>query len=41
MEIILTWMLGIACFIQLVMVIVACIKSRIINKQNQEMESEV
>lgn len=41
MEKILTWIFGIACLIQLMIIIVACIRSRIIDKENQEMESEI
>lgn len=41
MEKILLWIFGIACLIQLVMIIEACIRNRIIDKENQEMESEI
>ena len=41
MEKILLWIFGIACFIQLVMIIEICIRNRIIDKENQEMESEI
>lgn len=41
MEKILSIIFGIACLIQLVMIIGACMRSRIIDKENQEMESEI
>lgn len=41
MEKILNIIFGIACFVWLVIFVEACIKSRIIDKENQEMESEI
>jgi hypothetical protein len=41
MEKILLWIFGIACLIQLLMIIEAFIRNKIIDKQNQEMESEI
>ena len=41
MEKILNIIFGIACLIQLMMIIEACVRNRIIDKENQEMESEV
>ena len=41
MEKILNIIFGIACFVWLVIFVGACIRSRIIDKENQEMESEI
>ena len=41
MKTILAFIFGILCFIQLLIIIVVCIRSRIIDKENQEMESEI
>ena len=38
---ILLWIFGVACFIELMIIIVASVKNRIINKEKGERESEV
>jgi len=41
MEKILLWIFGVACFIELMIIIVASVKNRIIDKEKEERESEV
>lgn len=43
MEKILTWVFGIVCFIQLLIVIIACVINQIIDKEHEErnVKSEV